>query len=583
MKKILSIVVLFFIFQILLAEISVESFVNETKIGLQDFLQLTIEISTEKKIKTTTPKLPEIKYFTNRGSSSSSSSSTSIINGKVSSEITKSYIFSLQPEKVGKFIIPPISVKVGKENFVTDPITITIVEGTAKPLPPNSSHFQNSNKSGKLADNLFIEAEISKKSVYENEPILVEFKLFSRLDVVNLSFANDPNFEGFWKEDVFTPKNVNFKTVSRNGQRYNMMLLSSVALFPSKSGKLKIPIFELSVDVRTESRSFFDFGSSQNYIIKSKPKSLNVKKLPPTNLNTNAVGKFKMKSKISETELKVGDSFTYTLEISGSGNLKQFELPTLPEITHLRFMEPEIITTINDNKISGKKTIKYLVIAQEKGVFELPAIAFSYFDVKSEKYRTLKTDSYTISVSEGENAIIHTNISQTTVKMEGQDIGFIITKTNLEPKKLLKNNVIYWLFYLFLILLVPIAIIYAKERAKLSENTDYFRQKQANKILKKYLKKATAAASNNDLEFYVAAQNGLSNFLSDKLKIARGSSTEILLLNLKKFTKLKNDVELFFQKCNQARFMPGGFSQKEIADDFTLLKSIINEISKTKF
>jgi len=522
MKKILSILVLFFVFQILLAEIRVESFVNETKIGLQDFLQFTIEIATDKKINTATPKLPAIKYFKNRGSSSSSSSSTSIINGKISSEIIKSYIFSLQPQKIGKTIIPPISVKVGKENFTTDPITITVVEGTTKPLPPTSTNLQNNQQSGKLSDNLFIEAKISKKSVYENEPILVEFKLFSKLDVANLSFANDPNFEGFWKEDVFTPKNINFKTVSRNGQRYNMMLIRSVALFPAKSGKVKIPTLELSVDIRTQARSFFDFGSTKNYTIKSKPKSLNIKELPVTELNTNAVGKFKISSKISETELKVGDSFTYTLKISGSGNLKQFELPTLPEITHLRFMEPEIITTINDNKISGKKTIKYLVIAQEKGTFKLPSIAFSYFDVKSEKYITLKTDSYTVSVSANENTVIHSTISQTNVKMEGQDINFIITKTNLQADTLLQDNVIYWLFYLLLILFIPMAIIYAKERTKLAENTDYFRQKQAKKILKKYLKKATTAVTNNDLEFYVAAQNGLSNFLSDKLKIARG-------------------------------------------------------------
>jgi hypothetical protein len=41
-------------------------------------------------------------------------------------------------------------------------------------------------------------------------------------------------------------------------------------------------------------------------------------------------------------------------------------------------------------------------------------------------------------------------------------------------------------------------------------------------------------------------------------------------------------IQSFFEICNQSRFMPGGFSVERIKDDFKTLKLLLNDISKWK-
>ena len=591
MKKIIFILCLLLIGQFLLAQqIEIESYVDKTKIGISDLLKFTIEISGKKAGDVSTPELPEIKNFENLGSSISSSSSYSIVNGKMTSSISKSFTYTLRPLEIGNHLIPPITFKIKNKSFTTDPIHIKVIEGSTQPAPPTSSTFsQQPNSSVDINDNLFINAKVSKSTVYEEEPIIVEYKLYSRYDISNLAFAGDTNFEGFWKEDIYKPESISFERETYNGIMYNVMLMRSVALFPTKSGKLKIPSLALNVDVRTQSHSFFDFGTTKKYSIKSDPTTINVKPIPITNKPvsfSNAVGNFKLSSNISETSLKVGDSFTYTITINGTGNLKQFDVPKLKEVNNLRFLDPEITTDINRNKISGKKTIKYLIIAQEKGTFTLPAILFTYFNTSTGSYKTLKTKPFQLNVGEGDLTYVASSSAQSVVSLEGSDIGFIITDTKLTSNQIYFDKFLYWLIWFVLLLLIPASILYSKERTKLQGNIDYIRQKQANKILKKYMKEANLLAGKEDAGFYAAAQQGLSSYLADKLKEPRGSSTENIISKMS-VKDIPNDliekIKMIFETCDQARFMPGGFSKQKIDAHYSLIKEAINEIMKCKF
>ena len=594
MKKIVIIFSLLLAFNFLFSnELEVDAYVDQTKIGTSDQLTLTLEISGEKANNVRTPQLPDIKGFRVNGPSTSSSSSYSLINGKMTSEVKQKYIYTLIPKKTGNFLIPPISVKFGKQTYTTDPINIKVVQGSTEPAPPTSSRLRNNRNStttsSNLEDNLFVRTKISNKSPYKDEPILVEYTFYTRYDISNLSFGNDPAFTGFWKEDVFTPTQISFSRKNLDGIVYNTMLMRSIALFPTQTGTLEIPALELLVDIRTQSNSFFDFGSTKRYSIKSKSEKIKVKELPETGKPSgfiNAVGNFNVSSQISESQLKVGDSFTYTLKLSGKGNLKQFDIPKLPEIKHLRFLEPEITTNINKDMISGSKTIKYLVIAQEKGTFDIPAIEFSYFDVQQQKYVTKRSKQFKISVAEGEGSFIASSTAQSSVTQEGRDIGFIIRSDDLQHFKIYFDSMLYWIIFFGILITIPFAVFYTKEQEKLIGNIDYQRQKQAAKILKRYMKQATEMAEKADVGFYASAQTGLSSYLADKLRINRGSTTdqinaEIAAKDISDEMKIR--IKEMFEKCNQARFMPGGFSKENIRDDFKLMKEIVSDLVRMKF
>jgi hypothetical protein len=592
MKRNLTITILLVLTAMLLAEdIIIESYVDKTKIGLQDQLKYTIEFSGEKAGEIATPDIPEIDNFRNMGVSSSSSSSYSIVNGKMTSKIRKSFAYILQPERTGNYIIPPITLKVKGKTFTTQPIFIKVVAGTTEPLPKTSRQLSRNDTSGKLEDNLFVLAEVDKKNIYKGEPITVEFSLYTRYDpydINDLSFSSEPVFNGFWNEISFRAKRIGFSSAMLNEQRYHKMPLIRIVLIPTRTGKLEITSLEMLVDVRIQSTSFFDFGSTKRYSIKSKPIYINVKELPYENHPegfSGAVGKYTLSSSVSDTELKIGDSFTYNLSIKGTGNLKQFEVPALPEIKNLRFLDPEISTKINSDKKTGTKSIKYLVIAQEKGVFNIPPISFSYFDPYQKKYIIKQTREYTLNVQEGDMTFISSSAAQSSVEREGDDIGFIITNIKLKDNPIYFDEFGYWLIWLLFILLLLVSYIYANERQKLSGNLDYQRQKQANKILRKYMKTAADHAGKGHIEFYSAAQLGLSSYLADKLKIPRGSSTDQLLTEVQKKTDssaISEKISSLLEKCDQSRFMPGGFSSNNIENDFIFMKEIIADISKTK-
>lgn len=568
-------------------DVEVEAFVDNNKIGLDDYLQLTFQVSGDKATSVRAPSTSGIADFKIQGQSSSSSTSTTVVNGKMAKVVKKKYLFTMRPKRKGKLTIPSLTVTYKNKRYSSAPITIYVVEGSTEPAPPVRGE-SSSQQSGNLSENLFLVAEVDKKQVYKGEPIKVDYKVYTRYDTGGMSIASEPSFDGFWKEEVFAATRVNFKPVNRGGVRFEAMLVKSFTLMPNEAGQINIPVLELNVEVRTQSNSFFNFGETRSYRVKNKPVPIIVKQLPAANQPADfngAVGNFRLTSSISEDSLKVGDSFTYNLEISGRGNLNTVEIPTLPEIDHLRFLDPEVTTEMNKDKVSGKKTIKYLVVAQEQGKFEIPALKFSYFDSQRKTYKTLSTKKFKLKVAEGDLTFINSGTAQQLIAREGADIGFIISDSKLENFSLKFNQIGYWILYLLALLTLPISALYAKEQDKLSGNVSYQRQKMANKILKKYLKQADEFAKVNQVEFYASAQTGLSSYLADKLHIARGSSTEVLLKSVKERnfpTELVESIDSIFKRYSQARFMPGGFAQENITTDYDELKRILSAITKVK-
>ncbi|MBN1949528.1 MAG: BatD family protein, partial [Candidatus Cloacimonetes bacterium] len=254
-------------------------------------------------------------------------------------------------------------------------------------------------------------------------------------------------------------------------------------------------------------------------------------------------------------------------------------------ITNLRFIDPEIVTEINENKISGKKTMKYLVIAQEKGVYSIPAIAFSFFDTSQKRYVTIRSKSYTITVEEGDRSYIPASAAQSLILKEGSDIGFIITETSLKSHHLLLQSFYYWLLVFLLFMTIPITVIYSREREKLIADSVYLRERQAERILRRYMKQAAEQARKGDPGFYTSVANGLSNFLADKLGMNRGSETEEILNKIRHRNlpeELVEQIEYLFTACNRVRFMPGGIDNADIVSDLAKVKSVFADLGRRR-
>ncbi|PID28185.1 MAG: hypothetical protein CSB55_05865 [Candidatus Cloacimonadota bacterium] len=577
----------------LYADIKVEAYVNSTKVRKGQQFRYTIEISGDDADKVKQPDLPKIKNIKNRGVSTSSSSSISIINGKMTQSVTKQYNYSLVSLQEGNVLIPPVNIKFKGKNYTTSPIKVNVSNKTAAASPSYGNNYASSNRSrnndsDNFEDNLFIEVDYPKgKNFYEGQAIPFRYRLYKRYNIANLSFEERPAINDVWIDKRYEAEQADFRPVNKNGTRYEMLDLRTEIIRPNKTGTIIIPELSMNVDVILRSRSFFDFDRTQSYVISCSPVKLNVKPLPPTDSPyfTGAIGNFSIRSEVSKTELKAGDSFTYTLRIKGNGNFQYFDAPSLPENPHFRFMEPEkkvIVDNSAQGSLKGSLELKYLVIPREEGKHSLPAVKFTYFNPDTKSYKTLTAKEYQFNISKGDYFTMRGGTAQNTVLMEGKDIAYIKKTAHPKSFKPFFEQLWFWIVSVLLLLtFIPSLIIY-NEKSKLESNSGYGRNKRADKILKKYLKQAQDAAASGSINFYAAAQNGLMNYLTDKLNLDRGTESSIVIKMLKEKLPDSETVikfEDFIKKCNQARFMPGGFNSETATEDFKLLKEILNKLN----
>ncbi len=555
----------------------VRAYTDRNTVGLDEEFYLTIEVSGDNTERVSAPALPSMP-FTNLGVSESSSSSISIINGKMNSNTTKLFNYTLRTTKVGTATIP--AIKVG--SFMTSPLTINVVKGATSQSRSNRNQNQNYTQKDYSSNNkvnTFIVAEVSKTSVYQGETIVVNYRLYTQNNIVNAAFGPEPEYRNFWKEDLFTAKNLSFQRTTYQGKPYNTLLMRTISLSPTKTGTLTVPVLTVNAQISVPSRSFFSFDRTEEIVVSGNPVSVHVKELPACDKDSfkGAVGKFDISGRIGTDNLKTGDSFTYTLTLSGQGNFNQILSPTFPSLPNFRSMDPEISTP------NGRqKTFKYLVFAQEEGDVILPGIEFTYFDPGNGKFVTKTTESFKISVGKGKNSGLMTNSAQSEVGYEGKDIGFIITDSNLKSYQVYFLHWWYWLIFGLILLTIPLTLKYSKHLLMLQTDNVYMRNRQADKVLKKYLKSAMESSKYGKSDFYVYAQNGLNNYLTDKFVISKSSTNEEIIEYLKANNNMAiaNLLTDFNNKCNQARFMPGGFSKENISADYLVLKDILARITK---
>jgi len=147
---------------------------------------------------------------------------TVIINNKVIKDGSNSqkWIFTLLPTKVGSFTIPPAKVLVDNKWLESNSITIKITQAgsaTNKNSQASKSNTQ-SNKSENIPQledgEIFLKAEVNKSNVYLGEPVILNYYIYTRVDVRQYGINKTPSFKGFWSENLID-NNTNAKTTEK--------------------------------------------------------------------------------------------------------------------------------------------------------------------------------------------------------------------------------------------------------------------------------------------------------------------------------------------------------------------------------
>jgi hypothetical protein len=570
--------------------------VANSKVGLGDQFEVSFSFSGSD--------VNNVKGFTSPDfanfmilSGPNQSTSMQIINGAVSGSLTYSYY--IQAKSIGTFTIGPASITYKGTAFRSQPIKIEVVKGSAPPPGTNKQSATNSDaQNQEIGKNLFIRVVADKQKVYQGEQVTVTYKLYTRLNIASqMQVSKLPQYQGFWAEELETSNQINFTTENVDGKQFRVGVLKKAALFPSQSGELTVSPMELKVPVQIQKKrksgnSVFDdffndpfFGNAETveYNAKSNTVKVNVLPLPENKPESfkGAVGQFTLTSELNKNNTKTNEPVSLKINISGTGNVTLLSVPELNLPAGMEKYDPKSTDQVaRQSKISGKKSIEYLIVPRNSGKKEIPPVKFSYFDPNKKSYVTLSTPPYTINVEQGTGEQGYAGMSKEDIKLLGDDIRYIKTSPPALHQKgeIVLYNLGFWTAAVLPLFALIGAVMWKRREDRLSGNISLMRYQKAQRISAKRLKTAKALmTANKQTDFYTEISLALFGYLEDKLHIPKSEFTldraSAELRNSRVDESLITGIVSCAEKCEFIRFAP-------VEDGTTEMKNMYQQIEK---
>ena len=529
---------------------------------------------------------PSIKGFdVLMGPSRSQQSNTQIVNGNVTSTSSITFTYILMANNAGEYTIPGASIVADGDQMVSNSVRIKVLpqdQGDSNSSSSSSTH--SSSGTGVSNQDLFITASASKTNVYEQEAFVLTYKIYTRESNLQLNNAKLPDFKGFHSQEIEMTTNARWTPEHYRGRNYYTTVYRQFVLFPQQSGKLYIDPaqFQMTIGKPVQSDdpfdAFFNGGSNVIEIKKSiaTPKiAINVSPLPagkPADFS-GGVGEFTVSSSINSKELKTNDAITIKLVISGTGNLKLISNPEIKFPEDFEVYDPKVDNQVRLTRegLTGNRVIEYLAIPRHAGTYKIPGVSFSYFDIRSKSYKTLKTEEYVVNIEKGAgnaDQVIANFTNKEDLKVLGKDIRYIKqNEVTFQPKgSFFYGSMSYWLFYIIPALAFIIFFIIYRKQAAENANVAKMRTKKANKVAVKRMKMAGKLLADGKRDaFYDEVLKALWGYISDKLNIPVSrlskDNVEGELRNYGVDDALIKEFLDALNNCEFARFAPGDDNQ----------------------
>jgi len=401
----------------LAAQVSADAVVQDGPLYVGDSFTFQIRVSGSDQ-----PNPPDLSTLDDfsvqyQGGSQNNSSSITIINGKMTKNVSRGYVFSYQltPKQTGTLTIPSVFIQADGSTVGTRPISVNI-------LKPETT------------DDIKLQLFLSKDQCYVGEPIVLKVIWYLRKDVRSFNFMIpllektdwfyfiDPEIDQQASKKYYRIPLADGEVIAEQGKnsldgiQYSTITFSKI-LIPQKTGDLSIDPATVACEILTGYRNsrgrnpfgndFFSgaFGGRQGVykkvVVSSNALRLKVNQLPiqgkPANF-AGHMGQYKIFSAASPTNINVGDPITLSITLSGPEYLDQVSLPLLTNQANLTrdFKIPKERATgeTRDNTRVFTQTLRAL----RSDVKQIPSIELPYFDTITQQYKIARTQPIPITV-----------------------------------------------------------------------------------------------------------------------------------------------------------------------------------------
>jgi len=512
------------------------------------------------------PPAPDLSSFA-QFLGSSTQSSVRMVNGRTSVSITIQYRFQALSE--GTFTVPAVPVSVADRSLSTSPLELTI----------SASAPQGDDVVSAIGpDDLFITAEASTSSALVGEPVIVEYRIWTRLDVTRFGMARVPEPEGFWVEDLTRSGQPEVEQLMRDGRQYASAVIRRIALIPTSAGPRTVEPIGLEAEVRLRGtrdpfesffgrRSLFGGGAVTTTVL-SNPLSIDVAPLPPGQPEpfTGVV-----EASLDRDSVDANGAATLTVRVTGEGNLRAVPPPVLDLPEDFEAFPPEIDESMRETAsgLAGTKTFEYVLIARAPGRREIPPIRLGYFDRGSGEYGVALSDPLTLTVAgtvaEGSAPFARGGVTQLR-----EDIRFI-RLGGLELRRSggsVFGGAGFWMFFLLPLAATGGAFALRRHQDLLEGDVAYARGRRAGRVARRRLAEARRLAAEDDPRaFYGEVARALRGLIADRLNVAEaGLLTSELDASLGRAgvdDATRASLRDCLEHCDRQRFAPSGSGGEE--------------------
>lgn len=388
--------------------VTVTAEVNKVVAEMREQIVLAVTVSGPQASlpKPRVPALPDFEVY-----ESGTNQSFSFVNGKVSSQVTYTYV--LAPRKPGRARVPPISVEADGRTVSSDPIDIEIVAagqpaGASPAAPGAPAPKRPAGPAAASGREIFLAASLDKPKAYVGEQVTLTMSFETAVPLLGNVNYDAPKLEGFLSEDLGQAQ----ANELHGGRPYNATRVRT-ALFPVHPGKLLIGSAQARTAVARGMSSggdlferFFSMSSPEPVTVRSEPVSVEVLPLPeegkPAEF-TGAVGRLRLRAAVDRTRLKAGEAATLTVTIEGTGNLRSVGEPRRPDLPQLRFFDTEssVVVEKKDGVVGGVKTLKTVFVPRASGTLDIPPLTLWHFDPAKRAYVKAESRPLRLEVEPG--------------------------------------------------------------------------------------------------------------------------------------------------------------------------------------
>ncbi len=397
------------------------------QVALGESAVFAIQISGEQTGQPVVTGVPGLRFFPVGQNSEYRS-----VNGRVTS--FTSYLFQVQAEHPGEFTIPPVKVSINGRVRKTEPITLTVSSGgnfqsrsRTQQAPVASRRGGDSSSANSRQDSrgesapVFLRVLPRKALSYVGELVPMEIRAYFRqglqatLNTLPTLSGTAFAFQDLEKKPKQTEEIIDgipytvltwYTAVAavKEGEHQVAAELNATLLLPERSRRNRSP-FGRSLFDDDFFNGVFAGAREENVTLKNPRLKIRIMPLPklgkPDNFS-GAVGHFTLSASATPKKSMVGDPITIKMSIKGAGNFDRVSSPSLDVSDGWKTYTPTTSFKPEDSAgYRGRKSFEQAIIPLDASIKEIPPVEFSYFDTKSEKYVTLKTNPVKVDIVPG--------------------------------------------------------------------------------------------------------------------------------------------------------------------------------------